>query len=90
MQENIKIEGKGGNQYEVTLLQRTEMVDLDGITVVSDEDYTRLQEAGLDDDTIICPAHAEAVGDEFFCAAVYHALNYSGFDVDEYILNHSN
>lgn len=73
----------GGNQYSVTIGDETRNIDLDGLTVVSDEDYRRLDDAWLDNDTFIAPMHSD--GDMFREEAAHTAANYSGFDVDAYI-----
>jgi hypothetical protein len=79
------VEGKGGNQYQVTIKGKMEMVDLDGLTIVSNEDYDKLEEelgeASLE--TFISPQHY--AGDIYWLAAVTEVLRYSGFDVDSYI-----
>jgi len=73
----------GGGSYRVTHGNRTETVDLDGLDVVTNEDFMKIEKAGLDNDTIIAPMHS--AGDDFWEAAAEYACNYSGFDVDEYI-----
>jgi hypothetical protein len=78
---------KGGNQYLVTIGNRAELVDLDGYTIIRDEDFDKLEKAGLLEDTMWCPKLAQELekSDKFFCAAIDHCANYSGFNVDDYI-----
>lgn len=96
-----KIETKGGNQYNVTIGDETRTIDLDGYTVVSDENEQAMSAAGLDTNnmyggTLMCPAWSESSEiDPFFAAAVEFAANlvefaanYSGFDVAEAIKMH--
>lgn len=91
---NADVTKLGGNQYKVVInLPVTEAVDLDGYTVIKNDDYEKLDEAGLlegdiaDRMNFISPASAEGVDpdDKHFIAAVEYAANYSGFDVDQYI-----
>jgi len=81
--KNYTVTPVGGNNYRVTCGNRSETVDLDGFDVVTNEDFLRIEEAGLDNDVIIAPMHSG--GDDFWVAAAEYACNYSGFDVDEYI-----
>lgn len=85
--ETAQVVSKGGNQYLVTIGEDTKNVDLDGMTVMSDEDYNKVEEAGLiQEDTMISPQHWNlAEEDYFFKAALEYAANYSGFQADEYI-----
>jgi len=77
-----KVINLGGNQYEVTIGDETRIIDMDGITAVSNEDYDRLEEEGLADN-FYAPIHS--TGDEFWGLALQEMLNYSEFDVEEYI-----
>lgn len=84
---NIDVHPLGGNQYGVEYDQDgrhiDKVVDLDGLTPVSDEDFEKLEAAGLCDDDFIAPMHADDdLAWEFACE---EAVNYSGFDVDAYI-----
>jgi len=83
MDTTTTVRSLGGNQYEVTIGEETRTIDLDGYTVISDTDWNRIDDAGLDDDTFISPHHDD--GDEFWAAAANEAANYSGFDVDAFI-----
>ena len=80
---NCSIESKGGNQYKVTFKAESKIIDLDGYTMMSDDDYNMIQEAGLIQDEMMSPQFHE--GDLFWLAAAKNAANYSGFDVEEYI-----
>lgn len=81
----MKVEKMGGNQYCVSCEEcnKTETIDLDGLTIVSDSNYEKIEDAGIDITTFIAPMHAD--GDPYWEAAANHALNYSGFDVEEYL-----
>ena len=85
--ENSKVIRLGGNQYAVTIDDNTENVDLDGNTIVSDDDYTTLENAGMNMDVFLSPQHSE--GDAYWYLAAKDKVNYSGFDADSYISNHS-
>lgn len=78
-----KVEARGGNKYKVTIGDKVRTIDLDGFTVVSDDDFELIEQAGLDEDHFISPKHHN--GDLFWKAAAEHAINYSGFDASEYI-----
>ena len=88
---NAAIESKGGNQYLVTIGEESRMVDLDGFTIMSNEDYSAIEQAGLLQDDMECPATAKnnKLWDNFELAALEYAANYSGFDAEEYIANHA-
>lgn len=77
------IEDMGGNQYRVTIDGYTRWVDLDGVTIVTNEDYDQLEATGLDDDTFLAPKHSD--DDVFWTAAAEHVANRSEFDVNRYI-----
>jgi hypothetical protein len=84
--DTYEVESLGANQYRVG----GEVVDLEGFTVMSDEDYARLEELGLDTDDMICPNMWDIGGEDYrFKAALEFAANYSGFDVEQYIANHT-
>jgi len=76
---NDQVTSKGGNQYEVN----GELVDMDGYTVVSDEDYAKIEKAGLDGGEFIAPMHSD--GDRNWKLVAEYCVNYSGLDVDEWI-----
>jgi len=74
----------GGNEYEVTIGDVTQVVDLDGFTPISDDDYTAIDTVVDDmDDSFIAPMHSD--GDKFFLAALEYVISYTQFDVDEYL-----
>ena len=85
--ENSKVIRLGGNQYAVTIDDNTKNVDLDGNTIVSDDDYTTLENAGMDMDKFLSPQHSE--GDAFWYLAAKCAANYTGFDVESHIYSNS-
>lgn len=82
-----KVNSKGGNQYDVTIGDETRTVDLDGCTVMSDEDYAEVDAAGLATDDMWSPDmwNLTDENDYFFRAALEHAANYSGFNSADYI-----
>lgn len=79
----------GGNQYRVDVDGVERDVDLDGFSIITDEDMDALEAAGIDEDHFMCPRDAGLADqdDLHFIAAVEYAANYSGFDVDQYIAN---
>jgi hypothetical protein len=86
--KNSTVNSLGGNQYGVTIEGKTTTVDLDGFTIMSDEEYKKLDEAEMIEDSMMCPEISEYSGeDPFFRAAVEYAANYSGFIAEEYITN---
>lgn len=88
---NASVIYQGGNQYLVKLGEDSQIVDLDGYTIMSDEDYEKLEALDLIHDTMWCPSMWDVTGDNdyFFRAALDHAANYSGFDVEQYISENS-
>ena len=80
-----KIEGLGGNQY--TIEGSKEVYDFDGFTVISNEDYAKLEKTGLVSDGFIAPMHSD--GEKDWEDIANYIVNYSGFDVDEYILENN-
>jgi hypothetical protein len=96
--DSAKVESTGGNQYAVTMTgpkgeEEIRSVDMDGIDIVSDEDYQKLVNAGLDADYMFTvDQYSEDLGDEEYQnianqATANFVLNYSGFDVDDFIKN---
>jgi hypothetical protein len=85
METTYTVHPRGGNQYEVISEDtgETTVIDLDGMTVMSDEDYDRLEDLGLLRDDMFSYQHSE--GDRAWAAAVEYAVNYSGWDIDAYI-----
>lgn len=81
--KNTQVVSLGGNQYDVIIDGVTETVYLDGLTVVSNEDYDLIEAAGLDYDSLIAPKHID--DDKFWEAAVEYASNASEFDVEKFI-----
>lgn len=81
------VEKKGGNQYLVTIGKKSEIVDLDGYTVMGDDDYNEVEKAGLIQDDMWCPSMWNITGDndKFFKVALAFAANYSGFIAKKYI-----
>lgn len=77
----------GGNQYTVQCSDgEIRRIDLDGITIISEEDRKKLDDADSDDFGLITIAEGmSADADPFWEAAANEALNYSGFDVDFHI-----
>lgn len=84
MTQTTTVRSLGGNQYNVDIDGDVRIIDLDGVTAVSDDDYKKLEEAGLADDNMLAPMHGE--DDAHYVEAMNHVINYSGFDVDAYIL----
>jgi len=84
---NANVSKLGGNQYRVEIGKKTEVVDLDGYTIMSNDDYEEIEKAGLVQDTMWCPSIWNVTGDndKFFKAALEHAANYSGFIASKYI-----
>ena len=83
--KNVKVSSRGGNQYEVTIGDEIRVIDLDGYTIITDDDRALMEAAGLDVDnmdhgTMVSPDMGIDDGDEFFAAAVDHCANYSGFN----------
>jgi hypothetical protein len=96
--DSAKVESKGGNQYAVTITSPTgteimRSVDMDGIDIIGDEDYKKLVNAGLDADYMLTvDQYSEDLGNEEYQnianqATAEFVLNYSGFDVDDFIKN---
>jgi hypothetical protein len=89
--DTATIEKLGGNQYRVQLSNSKKYdVSVDGSTIVSEKDWNKLDKAGLGDGTFYYPDEVWGChDDEYQEVAEYVAmefeLNYSGFDVDEYI-----
>lgn len=85
------VEGLGGNKYKVTIGQRSQIIDLDGFTILSDEEMEKLESSGLgwvDEMEIWCPRDAELVEpDPFFAAAISHVANYTGLTAADLIAN---
>lgn len=77
----------GGNQYMVTIDDQTRTVDLDGVTIVSDSDFSKIERAGLSTEGFLTPSDYNVTGeaDLFWLEAAKTALNYSGFDVKSYL-----
>jgi hypothetical protein len=83
---NCKVQRLGGNQYRVTSGDEMRTIDLDGFTVMSDDDYNKLYSLNLVAEDMTSPQHSE--GDEMWEAAVTIVANYSGFNADMYIAEH--
>jgi len=79
---NATIQSRGSNQYSVTIGNSTKIIDLDGMDVVSTDDYIRMEDAGMDMDDYI---HPNIDNDPHWHAATKYAVEYSGIDVDERI-----
>ncbi len=81
------IQKLGGNQYKVTIEEQTQKIDLDGYTIMSNEDFAKIKEAGFLGDDMWCPSLAQELfsEDQFFCEAIKFVANYSGFDAERYI-----
>ena len=81
-----QVTSMGGNKYHVTIGKAEEVIDLDGFTVMSNEDYAEVERAGLTTDDMICPSQWDLKEDGyFFKEALDTAANYSGFSAEEYI-----
>lgn len=90
MKKNIDITPLGGNKYLAKWGdkdEQSELIDMDGVTIVSDDDLEKLEKAGLDNDTFLSPKNG--CGDEIWEAVAQYVVNYSGLDVDEYIEENS-
>lgn len=88
--ENLQVRSLGGNQHRVTCRECEEVrdIDLDGLDYVSNEDYDRMEEAGLDMELYLSPQH-DVDGDVFWLAAMEEQINYSGIDVEQLIREHA-
>ena len=84
--KNATVTDKGGNQYAVQL-GSTITVDLDGFTIMSNEDYKLVDQHNALQDTMECPQSAKDSGlyNRHELAAIDHAANCSGFIAQEYI-----
>lgn len=84
---NSTIDKLGGHQYKVTIGEETEIVDLDGYTIMSDEDYKMIEDAGLLDINMVSPSTYNFSGTATKCEleAIAYAANYTGFDAKRYI-----
>jgi hypothetical protein len=89
--DTANVEKLGGNQYRVQLSNGKEYdVSVDGSTIVSEKDWNKLDEAGLADETFYYPdevwgCHEDECQEVAEYVAMEFELNYSGFNVDEYI-----
>ena len=86
---NSTITSLGGNQYKVTIKNKTKVIDMDGITIISDENMDKLENAGLSTDGFFTPDMwaDNSEHPEHDLVIAQHILNYSGFDVDEWLKN---
>ena len=92
---NPRVKSQGSNQYLVSIGNVSHVIDLDGYTFCTDDDWSKLESAGCDPTnmyggTLVSPQVAEEMAStdddgDWWLAAVNEAVNYSGFDVDEAI-----
>lgn len=86
--KNATIQSLIGNKHKVTIEWVTKIIDLDGMTVISNEDYELLADAWLDrDDRLIAPMHSD--WDEHREAAAEQVSHYNWFDIKKYIAENS-
>lgn len=87
------VTSRGGNKYKVSIDGRAETVDLDGFTIMADDEYDKILAAEKEhgevflQDEMECPTSARESGvwNEHELAALDHVANYSGFDAEEYL-----
>ena len=82
--DSVDEDGMPLSDDQITHVVKT--VDLDGMTIISNEDYDRLESLNMLHEDMFAPKHSE--GDEFWLAAVESLVNYSDFDVDQYIADY--
>jgi hypothetical protein len=84
---NSKVISKGGSKYEVTIGDDTQLINLEGTTVMSDEDFEKIEQAGLLLDEMECPkaARFSELYTPHTLAALDYVANHSDFNADNYI-----
>lgn len=74
----------GGNIYQVNEGTAETIVDLDGFTCVTDDDYEELEERGIDTSLFIAPMHCDEEEEK---QAVEYAARRTAFDISTYTIS---